>query len=147
MFILPPTMPELERRLRGRAQDPDDIVRFRLAQVASDVTHWPEYDYVLVNKEFEASVAAVRAILAAERLRRKRQPGLTEFVEQFRACRGVGVGVAFEPVGAAPSAGQPATSPRSCVLDLLNSARQPCHHADDRALARLPLLLLQSRAE
>ena len=61
MFILPPTMPELERRLRGRAQDPDDIVRFRLAQVASDVTHWPEYDYVLVNKEFEASVAAVRA--------------------------------------------------------------------------------------
>ena len=60
-FILPPTMPELERRPRARAQDPDDIVRFRLAQVASDVTHWPEYDYVLVNKEFEASVAAVRA--------------------------------------------------------------------------------------
>ena len=87
MFILPPDLPELERRLRGRAQDPEEIVRFRLAQVASDVTHWPEYDYVLVNKEFEASVAAVRAILAAERLRRKRQPGLTEFVEQFRAAR------------------------------------------------------------
>ena len=52
--------------------------------MASDVTHWPEYDYVLVNKDFEASVAAVRAILAAERLRRKRQPGLTDFVEQFR---------------------------------------------------------------
>ena len=85
VFILPPTMPELERRLRRRAQDPDDIVRFRLAQVASDVTHWPEYDYVLVNKEFEASVTAVRAILAAERLRRKRQPAMTEFVEQFRA--------------------------------------------------------------
>ena len=85
VFVLPPDLPELERRLRGRAQDPDDIVRFRLAQVASDVTHWPEYDYVLVNKEFEASVTAVRAILAAERLRRRRQPGLTEFVEQFRA--------------------------------------------------------------
>ena len=76
VFILPPDLPELERRLRGRAQDPEEIVRYRLAQVASDVTHWPEYDYVLVNKEFDASVAAVRAILAAERLRRKRQPGL-----------------------------------------------------------------------
>lgn len=84
MFILPPSIPELERRLRVRAQDPEETVRFRLAQVASDVTHWPEYDYVLVNKAFEASVAAVRVILAAERLRRKRQPGLTEFVQQFR---------------------------------------------------------------
>jgi guanylate kinase len=84
VFILPPSIPELERRLRVRAQDPEETVRFRLAQVASDVTHWPEYDYVLVNKAFEASVAAVRAILAAERLRRKRQPGLTDFVRQFR---------------------------------------------------------------
>jgi guanylate kinase len=84
LFILPPSIPELERRLRIRAQDPEETVRYRLAQVASDVTHWPEYDYVLVNKDFEASVAAVRAILTAERLRRKRQPGLTEFVEQFR---------------------------------------------------------------
>jgi guanylate kinase len=87
VFILPPNLGELERRLRRRAQDPDDIVRFRMAQVASDVTHWPEYDYVLVNKDFDASIAAVRAILAAERLRRKRQPGLTEFVEQFRAVQ------------------------------------------------------------
>ena len=85
VFILPPDLPELERRLRGRAQDPEEIVRYRLTQVASDVTHWPGYDYVLVNKRFEASVEAVRAILAAERLRRKRQPGLGEFVQQFRA--------------------------------------------------------------
>lgn len=84
VFILPPSLPELERRLRGRAQDPEETVRFRLAQVSSDVTHWPEYDYVLVNKDFEASIVAVRAILAAERMRRKRQPGLTDFVEQFR---------------------------------------------------------------
>lgn len=84
VFILPPSIPELERRLRVRAQDPEETVRYRLAQVAADVTHWPEYDYVLVNKEFEASVTAVRAILAAERLRRRRQPGLTEFVQQFR---------------------------------------------------------------
>ena len=88
LFVLPPSIPELERRLRARAQDPEETVRYRLAQVASDVTHWPEYDYVLVNKEFEASVAAVRAILAAERLRRKRQPVLTEFVRQFRDRHG-----------------------------------------------------------
>jgi guanylate kinase len=84
VFILPPSLEELSRRLRTRAQDSDATVRFRLAQVASDVTHWPEYDYVLINRDFEQSVKAVRAILAAERLRRKRQPGLTEFVKQFR---------------------------------------------------------------
>jgi guanylate kinase len=84
VFILPPSLAELSRRLRTRAQDTDETVRFRMAQVASDVTHWPEYDYVLINSDFEESVKAVRAILAAERLRRKRQPGLTEFVQQFR---------------------------------------------------------------
>jgi guanylate kinase len=84
VFILPPSLDELSQRLRTRAQDTDETVRFRLAQVSSDVTHWAEYDYVLINSEFEHSVAAVRAILAAERLRRKRQPGLTEFVRQFR---------------------------------------------------------------
>ena len=84
VFILPPSLDELERRLRTRAQDTDETVQFRLAQVASDVTHWAEYDYVLVNRDFEDSVAAVRALLAAERLRRKRQPGLGEFVQQFR---------------------------------------------------------------
>lgn len=84
IFILPPSLEILGQRLRTRAQDTDEAVRFRLAQVSSDVTHWPEYDYVLVNAEFEASIAAVRAILSAERLRRKRQPGLGEFVAQFR---------------------------------------------------------------
>ena len=97
VFILPPSLAELERRLRGRAQDPEETVRFRLAQVSSDVTHWPEYDYVLVNKDFEASVAAVRAILAAERMRRKRQPGLTEFVEQFRSAAATAVPVRAPP--------------------------------------------------
>jgi guanylate kinase len=86
VFILPPDLPELERRLRGRAQDPEEIVRYRLTQVAADVTHWLEYDYCLVNKDFDASVAAVRAILAAERLRRTRQPGLNDFVQQFRVA-------------------------------------------------------------
>ncbi|MFO1037393.1 MAG: guanylate kinase [Geminicoccaceae bacterium] len=84
VFILPPNLEELERRLRTRAQDTDDIVQFRLAQVASDVTHWPEYDYVIVNRDFAVSVAAVQAVLTGERLRRKRHPGLGKFVQQFR---------------------------------------------------------------
>jgi guanylate kinase len=84
VFILPPSTGELERRLRRRAQDPEDVVQRRLDQVAADVTHWAEYDYVLVNSDLEASVRGVRAILAAERLKRRRQPGLAEFVQRFR---------------------------------------------------------------
>jgi len=84
IFILPPSTAELAARLRTRAQDSEDTVRYRLAQIANDVTHWPEYDYVLINQDLANSVAAVRAILAAERLRRVRQPGLGEFVKQFR---------------------------------------------------------------
>ena len=84
VFILPPSTAELAARLRTRAQDSEDTVRYRLAQIANDVTHWPEYDYVLINQDLANSVAAVRAILAAERLRRVRQPGLGEFVRQFR---------------------------------------------------------------
>ena len=87
VFILPPSMVELEARLRRRAEDPDDVVARRLAQVAADVTRWAEYDYVLVNADLEASVGAVRAILGAERLRHWRQQGLTEFVKQFRDVR------------------------------------------------------------
>lgn len=85
VFILPPSTAELERRLRRRAQDPDEVVRRRLEQVAADVTHWAEYDYVLVNSDLEASVVGARAILAAERLKRRRQPGMVEFVQRFRA--------------------------------------------------------------
>ncbi len=84
VFILPPSVAELERRLRARAQDTEETVRYRLAQVASDITHWPEYDYVLVNREFETSVRGLQAILNGERLRRQRQPGLTAFVEGLR---------------------------------------------------------------
>jgi guanylate kinase len=87
LFILPPSADELERRLRRRAQDPEPVVRARLAQVAADVTHWAEYDYVLINDDLDDSVAKVRAVLAAERLRRQRQPGLADFVGQFRNPR------------------------------------------------------------
>jgi guanylate kinase len=87
LFILPPSMAELERRLWRRAQDSEAVVRLRLAQVAADVTHFAEYDYVLINSDFDASVAQVRQILAAERLRGHRQLGLSDFVNQFRAAR------------------------------------------------------------
>lgn len=85
LFILPPSTAELARRLHRRAEDSDAEVARRLAQVSADVTHWAEYDYVLVNSDLEASVGAARAILTAERLRRRRQPGLVDFVRQFRA--------------------------------------------------------------
>jgi guanylate kinase len=87
VFILPPSMVELERRLRRRAEDEEAVVRRRLAQVAADVTHFAEYDYVLINNDFDESVAQVRQILAAERLRNHRQSGLSEFVNQFRKAR------------------------------------------------------------
>ncbi|HLT03241.1 MAG TPA: guanylate kinase [Geminicoccaceae bacterium] len=84
VFILPPSMAELERRLARRAEDSAAEVQKRLAQVAADVTHFAEYDYVLINSEFEESVARVRQILAAERLKTHRQLGLSDFVNQFR---------------------------------------------------------------
>jgi len=89
VFILPPSTAELERRLQRRAQDPEAEVRKRLARVAADVTHWAEYDYVMINSDLEVSVARARAILAAERLKRRRQPGLTDFVRQFRSTHRV----------------------------------------------------------
>ncbi len=84
VFILPPSTGELERRLRARAQDPDEVVRGRMAKAAQEMSHWPEYDYIVVNQDVEASVAAVRSILQAERLRRERQVGLHDFVETLR---------------------------------------------------------------
>ena len=84
VFILPPSTGELERRLRARAQDPDEVVRGRMAKAADEMSHWAEYDYIVVNQDVEESVAAVRSILAAERLRRERQIGLHDFVETLR---------------------------------------------------------------
>ena len=84
MFILPPSTEELARRLKKRAEDKDEVVARRLAQVSADVTHWAEYDYVMINYELEESVAAARSVLVAERLKRRRQVGLADFVSQFR---------------------------------------------------------------
>jgi len=86
VFVLPPSVEELERRLHTRAQDSDDVVRKRMAKATSEMSHWAEYDYIVVNEDVDESVARVQAILAAERLKRERQPGLVDFV------RGMGVG-------------------------------------------------------
>jgi guanylate kinase len=87
IFVLPPSMAELEKRLRSRAQDPEDTIRRRMTQATEEMSHWAEYDYVVVNVEIEQAFAEVRAILAAERLKRERQPGLSAFV---RALQGKG---------------------------------------------------------
>ncbi len=84
VFILPPSTEELGRRLRARARDPDEVVRRRMAKAADEMSHWPEYDYIVVNQDVETSVAAVTSILQAERLRRERRVGLHEFVETLR---------------------------------------------------------------
>ncbi|HUI17307.1 MAG TPA: guanylate kinase [Alphaproteobacteria bacterium] len=84
VFILPPSTAELERRLKGRAQDSDEVVASRMALAADEMSHWPEYDYIVINVEVEGSIAEVRAILVAERLRRARQIGLVDFVRRLQ---------------------------------------------------------------
>jgi guanylate kinase len=84
VFILPPSMQELERRLTARAQDREDVVRKRMESAADEMSHWAEYDYVLVNHDFDDSVRRVEAIVEAERLRRERQVGLAAFVRRLR---------------------------------------------------------------
>ncbi len=80
VFILPPDGKALERRLRTRNQDAEPVVRRRLAAAAAEIGHWDEYDYALVNADLEATVASLTGIVAAERLKRERQTGLSEFV-------------------------------------------------------------------
>jgi guanylate kinase len=88
VFILPPSAAVLEARLRGRAQDPPEVVARRMAEAASEMSHWPEYDYVLVNADLETSVAELTAILTAERLKRERLLGLSDFVRGLSAAGG-----------------------------------------------------------
>jgi guanylate kinase len=85
VFILPPTAKELERRLERRAQDSRAVIGARMAKAAGEMSHWPEYDYVIVNREKQDAFAEVRAILAAERLKRERQIGLSAFVRDLQA--------------------------------------------------------------
>ena len=84
VFILPPSACELERRLRTRAQDSAAVIAQRMAKANDEVSHWAEYDYVIVNADLDQSVTRSRAILAAERLQRRRQVGLAEFVKTLQ---------------------------------------------------------------
>ena len=81
VFILPPSLAELEGRLRGRGQDSEEVVRRRMAEADGEMSHWPEYDYVVINVDLDDTITRVRAILTAERQRRERQLGLAEFVK------------------------------------------------------------------
>jgi len=83
IFILPPSMKELENRLRTRAQDAEEVVLERMRKASVEIGHWDEYDYILVNENLEESIEKVFAILKAERLKKKRQPELEEFVERL----------------------------------------------------------------
>jgi guanylate kinase len=84
VFILPPSTAELERRLKKRAQDPPDVVARRMAKAADEMSHYAEYDYIIVNQDIEESVDQALSILKAERLRRERMEGLGEFVKGLR---------------------------------------------------------------
>jgi guanylate kinase len=84
VFILPPSTEELQRRLERRARDPVEVVAQRMAKAPDEMSHWAEYDYIVINHDIEESVRAVQSILAAERLKRERQVGLTEFVKGLR---------------------------------------------------------------
>jgi guanylate kinase len=86
VFILPPSGPVLEQRLRGRAQDPPEVVAKRMAEASAEISHWAEYDYVIVNEDLAHSMAGLNAILAAERLRRDRLLGLSSFVRGLQAA-------------------------------------------------------------
>jgi len=85
VFVLPPSIAALRDRLQRRAQDSAEIVAARMAKSAEEMSHWPEYDYVIVNRDIDESVAEVAAIVTAERRRRTRQLGLAEFVNRLRA--------------------------------------------------------------
>jgi len=86
VFILPPTAADLEQRLNVRAQDPPEIVRRRMLGASNEIQHWTEYRYVVVNYDIDRSVAAIRAVLTAERLRRTRLTGLKQFVQNLLAA-------------------------------------------------------------
>jgi guanylate kinase len=85
IFVLPPSIPALERRLRTRAQDSDEVIHARMAKAADEMSHWAEYDYVVINTDIDHAFAEVMSILAAERLKRERQTGLTAFVRRLQA--------------------------------------------------------------
>jgi guanylate kinase len=109
VFVLPPTHAELERRLTQRAQDPDEVVRARMAKAAGEISHWTEYDYIVVNSDVEIAVRKIEAILAAERSRRHRLIGLEAFITDL--CQTVPSGSCLD--GSAERAGSSSERCRS----------------------------------
>ena len=87
VFILPPSTRDLEKRLLTRAQDPKEIVAQRMAKAADEMSHWAEYDYAIINRDIATSLIQLKSILTAERLKRDRQYGLSEFVKALREGR------------------------------------------------------------
>ena len=85
VFILPPSVAQLERRLHKRAQDHNTVIRQRMSKASDEMSHWAEYDYVVVNRKLPEAFAELRAIRSAERLKRERQPGLSSFVRRLQA--------------------------------------------------------------
>ncbi|MEE4201895.1 guanylate kinase [Erythrobacter sp.] len=83
VFVLPPSLPELRRRLEARAQDSDDVIDERMERARAEISHWAEYDYVVINDDVEECFARVREVLDAERMRRTRQTGLIPFVREL----------------------------------------------------------------
>jgi guanylate kinase len=83
VFILPPSIPELERRLQSRGQDSADVINERMAKSRNEISHWPEYDYVLVNHVLDDTEVQLRTIIAAERLRLSQQPDIVESVRRL----------------------------------------------------------------
>lgn len=84
VFLLPPSAGDLEKRLRTRAQDSEDVVRQRMSKASDEISHFTEYDYILINQDIEDSLSKLTAILNAERLKRRRLTGLAEFVKGLR---------------------------------------------------------------
>ncbi len=87
VFIMPPSWRELERRLYSRAQDDPSEINRRMAKASDEMSHWAEYDYVIINRDLDQSVAAVKEILHSERMKRRRQTGLAEFVKGLKEGR------------------------------------------------------------
>ena len=88
IFLLPPTLDELERRLRSRAQDSDEVVQKRMAKATEEISHWEEYDYVVVNEDLDKAMAHIQRILHAERFKRWRQLDIAGFVDHL--CKRAG---------------------------------------------------------
>ncbi len=84
VFILPPSAADLEKRLHTRAQDSDEVIRGRMSRATHELSHWAEYDYIVVNHNVDDAFAEVQSILKAERLKRERRTGLTEFVRKLQ---------------------------------------------------------------